>query len=707
MNQIKLIYRNEMRLLYRNPFLALPFVLIFISWGYVILSYEMESVHYEDTAAVFYNNFQWITMVNLLLVGLYAVYMAGKDRESEFESLVATYKVNNTEWIMGKWLVAQTYGLGFTVMTLLIQGIWLLGGRMGMEEWLNHLLYVFVQIEGAFFVLVSVGFLLGVWIKNTLSYIGMTALLGIVFLLQANSYGFAYVNPRLNLFTPYDSMYIATPYESIWGIGGVFEGAMLHQAAVLMAGAVVILATILLFRPHRRLRREKRSLVTLAIALMVPAVILGGIRYTHYNSALEQFIDMGKQYKLTEEAYSKNRVAGAERPNYAFSMDRTQLDVQLSADNRIKVASELSITYNGDAPVNDVSLTLQRQLKVTDCSSDAKITCSREDDFIRIHVQDGLKRGERLDLKLNYEGDMKQYRADGLLQQAFVEPDRIYLPKESGWYPLIGERYLAISSYGRVDERYVGFEVNSGGLVEDHPTVFAVTIKGNEDGLPMALTIPRGDDGSYKGTSQYGLSLIGGNLEEIAVDRTRIVGHPEVLDGARQTAEIYRNYWGYLEEWLEVPVAPDVIYVLDHEHSELTQFTPSQSFTAWSFYDIKYVEPSVMVYALANDLIPDNASFGEDVEVLQRAITWGLMKHAQLETGYKHFGQWYASLGWSSEVPAEAVKRIDRMNRYDELGEEEFLQAVKYVFTQYEGLEDKAAFNLAAALARYEGERSP
>ncbi|UVI30979.1 ABC transporter permease [Paenibacillus spongiae] len=706
MSRIKLIYRNESRLQYRNPFLAIPFVLLLICWGYIIFSYETQSVHYEEIAAVFYNNFQWMTMVNLLLVGLYAVYMAGKDRESEFECLVVTYKVNNTEWILGKWLVAQTYGLCFTVMTLLVQGIWFLNGRMEMEEWLNHLFYVFVQIEGAFFIIISLGFLLGVWMKNMLSYIGMTALLGVVFMLQANSYGFAFVNPRLNLLTPYDSMYIATPYESIWGINGVFEEAMLHQAAVLLLGAIVIFAAILLFHPHRRLRREKRSLLTLVIALMVPVVILGGIRYTQYNSALEQFIDMGEQYALTEEAYAKNRVAGADRPNYAFSMDRTQLDVQLSSDNRIKVESKLSVTYNGDAPVNDISLTLQRQLKVTDCSSDAKITCSRENDFIRIHVQDGMKPKERLDLTLNYEGDMKQYRADGLLQHAFIESDRIYLPKESGWYPLIGERYLARSVSGRVDERYVNFEVENGGLVEDHPTEFAVTIKGEEDDLPMALTIPREPDGSYRGISQYGLSLIGGNLAEVTVDQTRIVGHPEILDGARTTVEIYQSYWSYLEEWLEVPVAPDVIYMLDDDHSDLTQATPSHEFTAWSFYDIKYVDPSVMVYALANDLIHDNASFGEDVQVLQRAITWELMKHARLETGYKYFGEWYASLGWSSEMPAEVGKRIDRLNRYDEIGDEEFRKVVKYVFTQYEGLEDKAKFNLEAELERYEGEIS-
>ncbi|MBW7474787.1 ABC transporter permease [Paenibacillus oenotherae] len=703
MSSIKLVYRNEMRLLCRNLFMAIPLISIALCWGYIILTYENESIHYEEIAAVFYNNFQWIMMVNLLLVGLYAVYVAGKDRDSEFELLVVTYKVRNTEWVLGKWLVAQTYGLCFAMMTLLIQGIWFLNGSLSMGERYTNLVYLFVQMEGAFFIIISFGFLLGILIRNMLSYICLTALLGAVFLLQANSYGFAYVNPRLNLLTPYDSMYIATPYTTIWGINGVFEGAVLHQLVVVLTGAIVILAAILLFHPHRRLRMERNGAVALVLALMIPVVIVGGIRYTQYNSALEQYLLMGQQYSLSQEAYSINAIHG-ERPHYAFSMDRTRLNIRLSSDNRIGVDSELAITYNGDVAANDVSLTLHRQFKVTDCSSTAGITCSRDDDYIHIHLQEGMKPHAQLDLKLSYEGDVRQYRSDGLLQQAFVEHDRIYLPKEAGWYPLIGERQLAASTYGGPDETYAKFEVRNGALLEDQPTEFAVTIKRDGDSVPMALTIPREPDGSYKGTSQYGLSLIGGNLEEDVVGPTRIVSHPEVMEGARNTAGIYMDYWNYIESWLGIPMAPDVIYVMNDDHSRLTESTPSQQFIAWSFYAIKYVDSAVMVYALANELIHGNPSFGEDVHVLQRAITWGLMKHARMETEYERFGDWYAAMEGSSEAPAGSAERIAGMNRYDELGEEQFKQMVKYLYNKYEGHKDKAEFNLLAELERYEGE---
>lgn len=702
MSKLKLIYRNELRLLYRNPFLILPFVVLLLCWGYVIFSYESQPVHYEELAAEFYNNFQWIMLISLLLAGLLSVYMAGKDHESEFEHVVVTYKVKNTEWVAGKWLVAQTYGLCLTIMTLLIQGIWFFNASISTDEWIRNLAYVCVQMEGAFFFIISCGFLFAALIRNMIAYICIPALLGIAFLAQANSYGFALVNPRFNLLTPYDSMYMESPYDSIWGINGVFDEAVLHQLIVLLLGVIVLFAAILLFRPHRSLRIEKRMLMTLIIILMIPAILVGGIRYQQYDRALEQFMDTGQRY-MSKGANGESLfyTMPEDRPKYPFAMERTQLNVYFPSENWIKVDSQLTIAYNGDVPINDVSLTLHHQLAVTGCSSHQKLSCSRDNDGIRIHFHDAIEPNERIDLKLDYEGDIGQYRLDGLLQHAFVESDRIYLPKEAGWYPLIGDRRLVESVDAR-DSRYVQFEVRNGALAEDYPTEFAVTIMGQEIDIPMALTIPRAPDGSYKGATQYGLSLIGGNLEEASVGQTRIVGHPEVLDGAKKTTELYQESWSYMEEWLGVPVTPKVIYIMDSDYQDLTQFTPSREFYAWSVYDIGYVDASFMPYRLVANLINENRSYGDDVSVLQRAMIWVLLDHSGIETGSDQFGDWYAAEGRYA-THEQKPKGADQLSHYEEVGKEQFREAVKYLFLHYEGLEDKAEFNLEAALAAYEG----
>ena len=95
-----------------------------------MISYEIQELHFRERAAAFYSGFIWMIMLNLLIIGLLAVYMAGKDRESEFEHLVVTYRVKNVEWIMGKWFVTQLYGLCITLITLLIQAGWFVSGKM-------------------------------------------------------------------------------------------------------------------------------------------------------------------------------------------------------------------------------------------------------------------------------------------------------------------------------------------------------------------------------------------------------------------------------------------------------------------------------------------------------------------------------------------------------------------------------------------------
>src|SRR5690606_27149177 len=148
-----------------------------VCWGYIIISYEIQSVHYETVASVFYQGFIWMIMLNLLIVGLISIYMASKDRENKFEQLVVTYQVKNTEWLIGKWIITQIYGVAITVLTLIIQAIWFMIAPMSTGEITKNLFYVFMQMEGAFFLIISIGFLFGTLIKHMLAYLTIPATL--------------------------------------------------------------------------------------------------------------------------------------------------------------------------------------------------------------------------------------------------------------------------------------------------------------------------------------------------------------------------------------------------------------------------------------------------------------------------------------------------------------------------------------------------
>src|SRR5690625_1586335 len=557
MNLLKVIVRTESMLLFRNKFLAIPLIINAIFWLYVMISYGFQDVHIQEKAAVFYRLFTWVLLVNLFIIGLFSVYMANKDRESEFESLVMTYRVKNIEWTIGKWFATQLYALCITLITLAIQVGWFMSGSMDLSNIIKHGIYLFIQMEGAFFIIISFGFLCGIFIKNIFAYIvvpaGLVLSLGLPFDYDGVAYTFD--NPRLHLFTPFDFMFIESPYEEMWGIDRVFNQSLLHQLVVFLFGIVVILMALLLFHSNRQIKGERKAIICLIVILILPTLFLGGIRYTQYNEAFKQFTTTAKMYVQEyeesagleyDEWQNSYYDSSLDHTTYDFSMNQTDLTVRLQDRNEIDVTSHLTIQYHGEEPINEVKLTLYHGLQIGECTSESSVVCKRNKDLITVQFEEMIKQNEQFDLHLNYQGNILQYREEGYIEQSFIDKNRVYLPKEAGWYPLIGERQLIVTR--EHNNRYVQFEQRNGRLVEDDPTTFTVKILNEISEVPITLTIPEIETGFYQGISQYGLSLIGGNIDELNVEGVRVVGHPEILLGAKEIVEKYQRGWTFIEE---------------------------------------------------------------------------------------------------------------------------------------------------------------
>lgn len=695
-----MIVKTESMLLFRNKFLAIPLILNVLFWGTIVISYEIQDVHTQERAAVFYSGWIWVLLFNLVVIGLFAVYMTSKDRESEFESLVVTYQVKNTEWILGKWLVTQLYGLSFTLIALLVQIGWFASGKMAWGDVIQNVFYVFIQMEGALFLVISLGFLFGILMKNMFAYVFIPATLVLSLGLPFDYTGIAYTydNPRLHLLTPFDYMFLGLPYEGIWGIHRVFESTLLHQIIVFLLGAIFILVTLLLFRSNRRMRREKTMVPLLIVIFIIPTLLLSGIRYGQYDRALEQFITTGQEYI---EKWEDGRFYDAhlDHKKYEFSMERTDLRVELQSDNQIKVMGNLLIKNNGDLPAKEVDLTLYHGLNITECASESQVTCTRERDLITVHFDEMIEPNEQFELSLNYQGNILQYRDEGYVEHSFITNDRIYLPKEAGWYPLIGERKLVKAR--EHNNRYVQFEQRNGSLIEDVPTTFTVEVVNENREIPLALTIPEVEAGVYQGTTQYGLSLIGGNLAETTVDGIRVISHPEVLDAAEERVKKYRQGIEFIEEWLEVPLTPSVIYILNDAHYYFIQSTLSPEFLVWNSLDLGNIGDSVLAYEIVKQLTGKDVALGSGkFDVVKVAMEWLIENNYEKKSGFR---DWYLST-WS--VPGEETKLIDVLHVYEEKGEEEFKDIVKFLYMQYSQLEDKNDFDAESVLQLYEGESS-
>lgn len=704
MKLLKSVLRNEGLLLLRNKFLTIPLLVNILLWGYVIISYEIQTIHYEERAAVFYRSFIWLMLLNLLIVGLFAVYMASKDRENKFEQLVVTYEVKNMEWIMGKWLVAQLYGLSITAITVFVQAIWFLRAAMTMEEWFQNIIYVFIQMEGAFFILISIGFFAAHLIKNMFAYLAIPVLLILSLLLPFDNVGTAltYQNPRIHLLTPFDYMFIGTPYESMWGIGRVFNSTILHQGGVFLFGIIVLFLALLLFQRKRLTIKEKKIVPILIAVFLVPVIILSGMRYMEYDQALRKFIETGKLYASSynekgqesfEEWWNSFYNPHFDDRPYEFSMEKASLEIELQHNNQLHVESTLKIKNNGDVPTKDVYLTLYHGLYIEECLSPREMTFSREKDFIKLRFEKALEPSEEVEITLNYGGDILQFRDDAYVEQAFIEKKRVYLPKEAGWYPLIGKRPLVIAR--EHEERYVKFELRNARLLEDYPTDFTVEIKNKGSKIPLALTIPEISEGLFQGHTQYGLSLLGGNLKEIAVEGIRVIAHPEVITGAKELVEKYEIAWEFIENWLGISMKPSTIYVLSDWHDYHAKETHSYDYFTISSNDLEFLDDDEIAYQLVDDL-DDKDRQGEGFRYLSSAMEWIIVNELNESAGFK---EWYVSM-WGTD--GEDLTLINLLDNYQKRGE--LKEVVRFLYNYANQLGEDQELDIKEALQQYEGE---
>lgn len=699
MNVIKLVFKNEMTLLYRNKFLIIPLVIIFISFLAIIIKYEIDIFNFNTRGESFFNAFQWILLVNLLFLGLFATYFGSKDREMGFENLIVTYKIKNSHWLVGKWLVVQFYGACFTFITLIIQIIWFVSGGMNFNELPKNILYTLFQMEGSIFLTISIGFLAGTLIQNIISYLLMPVILGWMAYIQLS---IDEVNPRWRLLLSYDALHTNSAYKGIWGIQRVLESVIFHQVGILLLALIILLATILIYHPKRSTKKEKIIVATILVVISIPALIISEQQYKQYNSAYKSFLDTGKYYLLPIEeddtTFYKN---GKDQIKSNFSMEFTDLVITFIQEDSLSVISDLTVRNNSEEAQKEFHVTLHHGLKVTDCYSEKEVSCTRENDYLKINVKTEIQPEQELNLKLNYNGNIKQFRNGTLEKQSFINGNGIYLPKEAGWYPLIGKRKLAISqSHNNI---YSNFEIRNGKMVEDNPTEFSIQIVDTYD-IPIAMTIPKVENGKYKGLSQYGLSVMGGNLSEKEVGSVRVISHPDVLNSASHTVTLFLDKWKATEKWLGVPVVPKVIYIIDSDLANLTQ--QNTDFIVWDSYVLANInrDNSLMAYYTASTLVEEfNMDFDyNDLNLLRDVLVWELQKHFNIESEFKSFQEKINDTNpYMSPKDKNTINIIDQ---YEQKGEEDLSILVKYLYLQYRKTDEKLKFDLKESIKKYEKE---
>lgn len=723
MKQLKNNFQYEWLLLIRNKFLAIPFVINIIAWGYVLYKKNLlgAGITVENQ---FYTYFIWILLLNLFIIGIIAVYIVNRDRDSKFEQLAMTYQVKNWQWLTSKWLIAQIYGLILTVLTVLIQVIWFFTTSMTAAEVLKQSIYIFAQMGGAFLIIVSFGFLCAVLIPNIFSYLAIPALIivSVFFPFDYAGLALAYDNPRFHLLTPFDFMFVKTPYEGIWGIERVFNSTLIHQTAVFVIAILIFAFILFIFKRNRRSKEEKQLLLILLSITMAVAIVISFIRFTDYNQGFEQYVKTGNYYidtllsdykRGTEEEYyegiNKYYAEMQDDEHYDFSIETSDLDILLKEGHQLEATNQLTIKNNGEEAADEVFLTLNHQLDITACHSERELSCSADGDFITLTLAEPIQPNETFEMKLTYGGKILQYFDEGSGESAFIDKRRVFLPKSAGWYPLIGKR--ALFQVLEDEQLYVKFRIRNTRLVEDFPTQFNVSLQSEGVEVPLMMSIPKTENGKFTGITKHGLELIGGNMVEREAAGIRVISHPQLQESVSSIINKYHQAWKGLNYWFDLDLMPETIVVLPN-----TQYYEQTQNMTEDFYllneDTVYGE-GVEEY-IVNDLylqvlrsgIPHSETFSdggstEEADFYDRIIFdelfhWSIYYQMQKES----FTKYKTDQDWGPEYD----QKIERIKEMEKQGDEYVLAFTRYLYDASNELGNSKEFNIESLADAFEKE---
>ena len=476
MKQLRNNIQYEWILLIRNKFLCIPIVLNLLAWGAIIFTHPFEiNTSLATVESEFYVLFIWLLILNLFFMGIMAVYIANRDYSNKFEQVALTYSIKNWQWLVSKWVVVQLYGLILTCMTIIISFIWFIYSNMAVNDLVHAMIYVFVQMEAALFIMISFGFLFALFIRNILAYLTIPALLATALLMPLDSVGdsLKYDRPLLHLFTFLDLLFVESPSEGMWGIDRVFTHTWMHQMAVTAVGLLIICLVIWLFKKERISKQEKKFLLPTILVFASLGIGLFTYQLFDYQQKLKQFITTGQLYMesydegMEEERYQwENNYYNEQLDDetYDVSMDTANLKLTLKPNHQLEVTSLFTVINKGEKPLDEIKLTLNRQLDIEECRTEKLKNCSRNGDFITLQLTEAIEPQALAEIQLSYSGSILQYSHEGKSEGAFIQKNRVYLAKSAGWYPLVGHRPLLIVQEN--DQRYTGFLIRSPHLVE-------------------------------------------------------------------------------------------------------------------------------------------------------------------------------------------------------------------------------------------------
>lgn len=293
-------------------------------------------------------------------------------------------------------------------------------------------------------------------------------------------------------------------YDSFWG--RITEEPLPTWFNLFYTGlAVLALALIALHSQRRRLRR---------LPIVPGAVALAAFALT--ATAATAYVTQIQDWRAQAEV-----PVWVEYPTPDEAVDAWDIDVDLTQPATPKFVTRMAVRNASEAPLEQVTLSLYRDLEVTESS----LPFERDGDALIITPPQPLAPGETIELRLAYEGSLWVFvsmHREHFEPVAFTKDTAVRLVPGIGWYPLPGRANLGYS-----------------GVVDHPPAQIHLSVTAPPD-LPVVTNLPSVGEHRYAAERATWANLYAHpHLRTEQLGRVTVISPDEYLPWARKLAPRY------------------------------------------------------------------------------------------------------------------------------------------------------------------------
>lgn len=547
MAKLMTVFRHEWTLLWRGK--AAPALLgaFAVFWLFTIVRFEADPNGRGLRGDAFYNQLYPASMAVMLMCSLAAAHRVEKERTGGMQPMSLSWEVSNGAWLGGKWLALQAYGQLFTLVGAVAQLGWFAAaGSASLRQWPVHLAFTSLQLGCGLVFMISLGFTAAVVLRGRVVYLLLPLLwMCPLFIENEGHSGTPALETIWRWFSPYGlTGYKVFPFRNVWEIPHLLP-VVQHQLPLALASLGLFVLGVAAFERYRNGPRETRTYRLAAFVAGTVSVIVISVGFAGFSGRIDRQREQMDRYLTQGQSHEKLYEKAV--PDTDFVPARYDLTVGFPGRDAIAATAVVTVVQQRSESSSVVDFTLNRSIRVVSVVTDRPATWSRDGDFVAIRTEQPIRRGETMKLTFVYEGEIDEYREEGLLKYSFASKTMLNLPKSVAWYPLIGKRQLIRAADH--NNTAIGYIAVNGIYVEPAPASYLVSLEGGA--YPHAvMPIVRTSPGRYEGTSDYGLFLAAGVIAEKDVEGVRVVDHPDMLAATAEEVRRTMERQKFIEAWL-------------------------------------------------------------------------------------------------------------------------------------------------------------